>query len=513
MQAEGINLEFRIMLLDNPKEKYPVLYASGTPFTFAFDAPWYFMNSLRDQGHLRPLEPYLEQYPNITKAIGKDVIDFNYMLGHLYGLPTGFYVGGGASGIVVSQRPVDKYGLPEPHNMDDLEVFLAEVQKNEPDMIPFGADDTFNAAYHGACPWREWLPTRHGYNPGGAMIGGAVEEAFNNPPKYAASETQPGCHHRLRARARLVRKRLGQQERLAAQGRADGRGAVQPRQVRRPGLQRSGHESRIDDPARIAVLRADRQGGRFAVEGPMEGATIQFSMLKQWNFQVFNSHMPEEDTKAGLKFFDWLLGSQDNIDIYLFGVDGMNYKKLDSMKYADLPDVDGTTNYRRRWYVAGVPGQFERVPEEAIREPPEDAGLHHQPRQLHAQPAEKFEPDRKPMETELGAVDGGHKEVPSAPGGRPDRREGRLRQAHRGLTDGGRDKVMTEFQTQLDQWSPTTRPSTRPRWPRQLAKYRGLEDHTFTEYIEGPPREEARTLAPDGSSGPGLGFASENRGL
>ena len=88
-------------------------------------------------------------------------------------------------------------------------------------------------------------------------------------------------------------------------------------------------------------------------------------MLRRGKFQVVNSHVPEADTLDGLKFFDWMLSSQDNIDIYLFGIDGVNYKKLDNMKYADLPDVDGTVNYRRRWYVAGVPGQFERVPEQA----------------------------------------------------------------------------------------------------------------------------------------------------
>ncbi len=274
MQAEGINLEYRIMLLDNPKEKYPVLYASGTPFTFAFDAPWYFMNSLRDQGHLRPLEPYLDQYPNIVKAIGKDIIDFNYMLGHLYGLPTGFYVGGGASGIVYRKDLWDKYGLPEPKNMDDLEVFLAEVKKNEPDMIPFGADDTFNAAYHGACPWREWLPTRNGYNPANAMIGGGVEEALNNPPKYVGSETQPGFtigYDRARdwydkgwVNKNVLQLKVEQTvEELFNPGKcaalAYNEAAMKAELTIQPGLQ---------------SFVPDGKAAGFAVEGPMEGATI-----------------------------------------------------------------------------------------------------------------------------------------------------------------------------------------------------------------------------------------------
>src|SRR5512143_3674246 len=79
MQAEGVNIEFRILVLDSPKDKYPVLYASGTPFTFAFDAPWYYMNSLRDQGHLKPIESYIPGLPNVVKSISQPVIDFNYM--------------------------------------------------------------------------------------------------------------------------------------------------------------------------------------------------------------------------------------------------------------------------------------------------------------------------------------------------------------------------------------------------------------------------------------------------
>jgi putative aldouronate transport system substrate-binding protein len=491
MQSEGVNLELRIMLLDNPKEKYPVLYASGTPFTWAFDAPWYFMNSLRDQGHLRPLEKYMDQYPNIVKSISKDVIDFNYMLGHLYGLPTGFYVGGGASGVVYRKDLLDKYSLPEPKNLDDLEVFLAEVKKNEPDMIPFGADDTFNVAYMSG-PWRKWLPTRHGYNPGGAMIGAEVEEGLNNPPKYVAGELLPGAtigaerardwYEKGWVNKNVLQLKVEQTvEELFNPGKcaalAYNEAAMKAELTIQPGLQ--------------SFVPEGKAAG-FAVEGPMEGATIQFSLLKQWNFQVFNSHMPEEDTLAGLQFFDWLLGSQDNIDLYLFGVDGVNYKKLDGMKYADLPGVDGTVNYRRRWYVAGVPGQFERVPEQASENFMKTLAYITNLDNYMPNPLEKFEPERKVKEAELAQLTAAQKEfsLPLA-AGQVDVKEGNDKLV-KALKDAKRDEVMEEFQKQLDKWVTDNKSEYEATVAKAKAKYDEWKSTTFAEYIKAHPEKEVK---------------------
>src|SRR5262249_38160382 len=50
MQDEGLNIELQSLILEDHETKYPALYASGADFTMAFDAPWYKMNSLRDQG-------------------------------------------------------------------------------------------------------------------------------------------------------------------------------------------------------------------------------------------------------------------------------------------------------------------------------------------------------------------------------------------------------------------------------------------------------------------------------
>jgi putative aldouronate transport system substrate-binding protein len=487
MQSEGVNIEFRILELDSPKDKYPVLYASGAPFTF--DAPWYFMNSLRDQGNLKPIESYLPQFPNITKAISQPVIDFNYMQGHLYGLPTGFYVGGGASGVVYRKDLWDKYGLPEPHNLDDLEVFLDLVKKNEPNMIPFGADDTFNAGYMGADPWHKYVLKTHGYNPGGAMVGGSVYDGLVNPPKYAGFENMEGATWGYE-RARLwyekgwVNKDMLQLkveqtvDQLFNPGKCAAlsynEAAIKAEQTIQPGLS--------------SYVKTGKAAG-FAAEGPMDGAAIQFSILKQWNFQVFNAHVPETNTLAGLKFFDWLLSNQDNIDIYLFGIDGKNYTKKPNMRYADIAGFDATTNYRRRWYVAGVPGQFERVPESTSESFTKTLAYITNLDNYMPNPLEKFEPVTKVKENELAQLTAASKEnsLPLA-AGQVDVNVG-MTKFVKAMKDAKRDEVLAEFQKQLDKFTSDNKSEYEATLKKAQDKYNNWKNTTFADYLKRHPEK------------------------
>ena len=49
---------------------------------------------------------------------------------------------------------------------------------------------------------------------------------------------------------------------------------------------------------------------------------------------------------------NWLVSSsQDNIDIWLMGTEGKNWKKEDNMRYSEVAGTDPTTNYRRQMIV------------------------------------------------------------------------------------------------------------------------------------------------------------------
>ncbi len=383
MQSEGVNLELQVLLLDDPTNEYPLLYASGADFTFAFDAPWKNMNALRDQGYLRPLDDLIGDYQNIVDAITPEVVEYNYMLGHLYGLPTGYYVASHSAGHVVYRQDLaEKYGMYPLKTMDELEAFLEEVKNNEPGMIPFGADPTFNTFYLGGAPWSwyqpEQYPAKYGYNPGSAMIGGQVEDLLHDKLTYSDTEDEDSFRAQTERARQWNEKGYVNKDMLSLLEVNAFDEFFNPGKCAAITYNEAILKARLQIQPALQTYVPEGKVAGFDEGQFRQGGSIAFAVFRQWNFQVFNANSALEDTKSGLEFFDWLLADQDNIDIWLFGIDGVNYKKLPDLRYEDLPDVDGTTNYRRRWYVAGVPGRFERVPARCLRRVPRDAGVHHQ---------------------------------------------------------------------------------------------------------------------------------------
>jgi len=489
MQSEGVNLELRILLLDDPNTEYPLLYASGADFTFAFDAPWKNMNALRDQGYLRPLDDLVGDYPNIVNAITPEVIEYNYMRGHLYGLPTGFYVASHSAGHVVYRQDLaEKYGMYPLTTMDELELFLEEVKNNEPGMIPFGADPTFNAFYLGGAPWSwyqpEEYPAKYGYNPGNAMIGAGIEDIIREKLTYVDSEIQDSFRAQAE-RARqwnekgYVNKDMLQMLEVNAFDEYFNPGKCAAITYNEAIL-----KSKLQIQPALQSYVPEGKAAGFDESQSRAGGSIAFAVFKQWNFQVFNANSALEDTKAGLEFFDWLLGDQDNIDLWLMGVDGVNYKKLDNMRYEDLPDVDGTTNYRRRWYVAGVPGRFERVPADASDEFLEVLEYITNPEYHLPNPLELYEPNRKVVETELGQMDAASKEA-TLPlvAGQLDPAAG-IAAYTKALDDAGRQEVKAIFQEQLDTWITENEATFTDQLQRAQAKFAEWEAGPHADWLE-----------------------------
>ncbi len=486
MQSEGLNLELRVLLLDDPTNEYPLLYASGADFTFAFDAPWKNMNSLRDQGYLRELDNLIGDYPNIVSAITPEVIEYNYMLGHLYGLPTGYYVASHSAGHVIYRQDLaEKYGMYPIKNLDELELFLEEVKNNEPGMIPFGSDPTFNTYYLGGCPWSwyqpEEYPAKYGYNPGNAMIGAGVEDLIREKLTYVDSEIQDS----FRAQAERARQwyekgyvNMNMLQLLEVNAYDE---FFNPGKCAAITYNEAILKAKLQIQPALQALVPEGKAAGFDENLSRDGASIAFAVFKQWNFQVFNANSALEDTRAGLQFFDWLLADQDNVDLWLFGVDGVNYKKLPDMRYEDLPDVDGTTNYRRRWYVAGVPGRFERVPGDASEEFMEVLEYITNPEYHLPNPLENYEPVRKVVETELAQMDAASKEatLPMV-AGQLDPAAG-IAAYTQALDAAGRQQVKAVFQEQLDEWLT----ANEAQFSEQLAAAQAK----FAEWEAGPHAE------------------------
>ncbi|MDO8312463.1 MAG: twin-arginine translocation signal domain-containing protein, partial [Sideroxyarcus sp.] len=128
MMDEGLNIELHSLILADHNAKYPALYASGSDFTMAFDAPWNKMNSLRDQGALLPIEGLIEEHgPMLKEEITEKIYKANFTNDHLYGIPTAYYYGG-TGGAIYREDLRQQWGADAPTSAGgwpSMESFLA----------------------------------------------------------------------------------------------------------------------------------------------------------------------------------------------------------------------------------------------------------------------------------------------------------------------------------------------------------------------------------------------------
>ena len=73
------------------------------------------------------------------------------------------------------------------------------------------------------------------------------------------------------------------------------------------------------------------------------------------------------------------------MDLWLMGIDGVNYNKEDNMRFSEIEGADATRNYRRQWYVSGMSGRFQRLPADLPAEAEEAIKLLHHRGELDLQ--------------------------------------------------------------------------------------------------------------------------------
>ena len=182
----------------------------------------------------------------------------------------------------------------------------------------------------------------------------------------------------------------------------------------------------------------------------MRAGTKALGALKQWNFIVFNATAPKDQQEAGMKWYNWLVGSQDNIDLWLMGIDGKNYMKEDNLKFSEISGADAARNYRRQWYVSGVSGRFQRQPKDLPKEADDALKFFSTADNWVFNPHEQFEPDVKTLEVDSAKLNAVYDEaIHSLNTGQMPTDEA-VQKMKKMLDDTGRQTYMAKLQKQLD---------------------------------------------------------------
>ncbi|MCL5996668.1 MAG: DUF3502 domain-containing protein [Chloroflexi bacterium] len=447
MQSEGVNIELESMVLDDHANKYTVLYASGADFTMAFDAPWYKMTSLRDQGALAPIESLVEEFgPNLKQEITEKIYNVNLMNGHLYGIPAAYYYAG-TTGVILREDLRKKWNADAPTSdggYASLQPYLEAVVKNAPELIPYALAPNYSLTTANIWGRRSW-----GFSTNNGLLIPDWEKGYQlmdleDIPEY--------IEH-----AKLLRdwwdKGLVNKTDLPSSGPSQN---VQVDYIY-PGKAASCQENEpeykwVDE---TKSLQSSVPGGElmgYDLTGMRAGKVKGQGALKQWNFIVFNVNASKEAQEAGIKYFDWLSSSQDNMDLWLMGIDGVNYKKEDNLRFSEIEGVDAARNYRRQWYVSGLSGRFQRQPADLPASAEEALKFYSTEENWVFNPYEQFEADTKAVEVELTKVQGVCLEAFHGLDTGQMATDEAIAKAKKMMDDAGRQQLKEKLQKQLDDY-------------------------------------------------------------
>jgi len=447
MKDEGLNIELHSLILADHGAKYPALYASGSDFTMAFDAPWNKMNSLRDQGALLPIEGLIESHgPTLKEAITEKIYNANFTNDHLYGIPTAYYYGG-TGGAIYREDLRQKWGADAPTSeggWPSLESFLAAVAKNAPEMIPFVNVATQSmTSYAGA---------RRGLNPGVTNTGVLIPDPMTawqliDEEEYTARVEAAELLRTWWEKGYINKTDVpfsGQSQNSQVDYIYPSRAAAcvenepEYKQIDQTKQMQSSNPDAILAGVDLTGMRAGKYKGRGS--------------LKQWNFIVFNINAPAEQQQAGIEYYNWLTGDQDNMDLWLMGVDGVNYKKEDNLKFSEIEGVDAARNYRRQWYVSGVSGRYQRQPVNLPKDAEDALAFFTTESNWAFNPYEGFEADTKALELDAAKLNGIYEEATHGINTGQEPTADAIAKMKDMLDSAGRQEYKAKLQQQLDDY-------------------------------------------------------------
>ena len=447
-QADGVAVEISSMILADHQNKYPLLYASGADFTCAFDAPWYKMDTLRAQNALVTIEAMVkDKAKNLYTEITEKIFNANLIDGKLYGIPAAYYYSG-TGGVIYREDLRAKFDVPAPTSKEgwaSLEPFLAAVSTKSIGVTPFANVTTQSLS--------GYVRAHGGWGANGPAKTGVNIPDITKDYKFIDSETDSYYLDQVKLLRSWWDKGYTNKTDLNFSG------SSQNAQIDLiyPGKAMSCVENEpnykwVDQNKQMKSSNPTAELRGVEMTGATAGMGKSLGQLKQWNFIVYNQAAPKEQTEAGIAYFDWLASSQDNMDLWLMGIDGANYKKESGLGFTEIAGVDAARNYRRMWYVSGLSGRFQRQPVDLPKEAQDALAFFSTESNWIFTPYEAFQPDIKALEVDTSKLNAVYDEaVHGLDTGQVPTEEG-VAKMKKMLDEAGRQQYKEKLQKMLDDY-------------------------------------------------------------
>ena len=117
-------------------QRYNLLLSSGQPIDLIFTSEWLYYNQYAKKGAFKPLDDLLPAYaPELYAFVPEGYWEAVKINGRIYTIPSVWieYVN---EGVMYRDDIRQKYGLPAPDSLENLEAYLDGIRRYEPRLIP-----------------------------------------------------------------------------------------------------------------------------------------------------------------------------------------------------------------------------------------------------------------------------------------------------------------------------------------------------------------------------------------
>lgn len=352
-------------------QKLGLKMAAGEEVDLSFDYLGYvtlYQNIAR--GYYQPLEKYFnnDAYPGLKKAFPPELIEANKVNGHLYSIP--MTEAWKIPGVIYYRKDLrEKYGLQPIKTMEEFQMFMDKVKEQNPELVPLAVRNTRGFA-NGEMFANEEVQKNIRTNPyfisgtgvnfsvvlsddgkkvlGAVTLGDPASDYANLPAPY----NKPDYLYQYLDKYVQWNKYL--EEDVLAQ--------------KNPGaLFNSGKAAASEWNVRAMA------DVKKTIQQAIPGADIEYFVYNTkvaklqpkalgTNYIPYNHAVVPVTSKnvdRTMKVLDWIFSSQENNDLFTWGIEGEHWTKVGDNGYSRTDDQ--AKKYSFPWYELSMNSMYERT--------------------------------------------------------------------------------------------------------------------------------------------------------
>jgi len=332
--ADTLNVKINLIFIpwSDLGDKTRLTLETGEDVDLIFDAPWLHMDQMISQGLYEPMDDLIAEYgPHLLATRPEQMWEANKWDGKIMGLPLGDTFGGTRS-YYVRKDVREALGIEPLKTHADLVSFLYAVKEQMPEMIPYSMDK-------GALDnnWSSWYleqldPDANGVNhsPGGVGMsflfytegkdGTQVKNICDDPNEEILGIWKEARQLYLDGIINpdiLASNQLGEEQFKSGKVACIVNNAAQVQ------------------PSILADLKNVVPEGEIEVFSEWDYTPKKHtSDFKLYNFLCVAK--VSQNKERAVQFLDWAVSSQDNYDLFAYGIEGVNFEAVGDKQYTPL---------------------------------------------------------------------------------------------------------------------------------------------------------------------------------